>query len=306
MRREYELCWKTSDGARGLRPAFTLIELLVVIAIIALLIALLMPAVQKARESARRAECLSNMKQLALAAHNYHDSHGSFPSGFIFTLSGDEEYMVAFSQPLQIGTVTVDTWLMSATWGWHAFMLPQIDAQNVGVNFKQRKDSQNNMEAVRVPIGIYTCSSAALPPKGGDMPGYTTYRGNMGTTQTNGVLYHNSAIKERDVTDSTSTTLLFGETLFGFWGDGLSCCARARFQRNADDIPVSVIFDEYYTDENDSQIQFFGFGSWHTDLINFAMVDGSAKSISKSIDAKVFAALATRNGSERIADDIGR
>jgi hypothetical protein len=186
---------------------------------------------------------------------------------------------------------------------------------------------------IQVPVDSYVCPSASYPSARLQNLGYTSYRGNLGWWPTidpqtgqpivdpitglppaplnNGMFYQNSHVNFRDATDGTTQTFLFGETLFGgFWGDNYSCCARAR-----DDQPVQPVapaapvphanFDLHWTAPSNAGgsnlVHFFSFGSFHGDVVNFTMLDGSARSIAKNIDTTIFRALCTRNGREAIS-----
>src|SRR4051812_41423889 len=117
---------------------FTLIELLVAIAVIGVLIALLLPAVQSAREAARRGQCTNNLKQIALASHNYADVQGSFP----------------------IGSSSCQGW---STGSFFLEILPQLEqgpAYNV-LNFEVNYAEAQNATIHDTRIGTLVCPSDA-------------------------------------------------------------------------------------------------------------------------------------------------
>jgi prepilin-type N-terminal cleavage/methylation domain-containing protein/prepilin-type processing-associated H-X9-DG protein len=116
------------------RRAFTLIELLVVIAIIAVLIGLLLPAVQSAREAARRAQCVNNLKQFGLAIHNYHDSNNSLPSGKVMNTQVAPCGGTSFGENCQNTT-------------WFVLALPYLEASTMSNAFNFQVGSEGVMTA---------------------------------------------------------------------------------------------------------------------------------------------------------------
>ncbi len=206
------------------RKGFTLIELLVVIAIIAVLIALLLPAVQQAREAARRTQCKNNLKQMGLALHNFHDTYTRFPPGG-----------AADQQPFGTVSPPVNNWGS----GWMVYILPYVDQAPIFSSWQFYGNSgvfnANNMALItskKVP-GYY-CPSSPLPTLcrnvtgvaagnyvgvsgsiNGVIPNFNETRtinlSNAGTVGAGGVLYPNSQIQFRDITDGTSNTMAITE-----------------------------------------------------------------------------------------------
>ncbi|WZO99279.1 DUF1559 domain-containing protein [Isosphaeraceae bacterium EP7] len=182
------------------RHAFTLIELLVVISIIAVLIALLLPAVQSAREAARRAQCVNNLKQLGIAAHSYHDQVGALPGSYLV-------YNVTSFSALSM-------------------MLPQLEQTPMynALNFTLNFADAANSTVLMSDVSAFICPSDLPNPirARGSQTNYMADMGswivwqmasgpNAGMRGPDGTFFGNSSTRFSAIIDGLSNTAMFSE-----------------------------------------------------------------------------------------------
>lgn len=292
---------------------FTLVELLVVIAIIGTLMGLLLPAVQKAREAANRIKCKNNLRQIGLALHNYNDTLGSLPPGYRTRVAKD-------------GTE------LGPGWGWAAFILPQLEQDNLHSSIRFDLDIADaaNANARVQSLAVFRCPSDELvdPFEVFDAAGQpittvaqANYVGMIGTDEVcgcarpNGVLYRNSKVRITDIKDGTSNTLMVGERssnlALATWTGAVTNAIVPPVRPSAlrpEGAAVLVLghtgpASEGHTPNNPIN-HVDDFWSRHTSGVNFLFADGSVRNINNAINPVVWEALGTRAGGEPYSADF--
>ena len=314
------------SAANKRHNAYTLVELLVVIAILGILMALLLPAVQKIRESANRITCANNLRQLALAAHNYHDERGSLPPGVV--------PVSRKGTPLP-GRTTL-----------FVELLPYLEQDNLHKRWDYT-DYRNNLAGGLDATAAHVLKVLVCPSDypsgqvafvdGGDWSwgtGYYatgSYGGNAGTIgfqfldpppSRDGVFYDRSRVRLTDITDGTCTTFLFGErshrdveydrltaafdpsenplASWGAWGSAAWDWTSLGDVTLSAAVPINWLVPPL-TDPGDYNWEWqrlCAFGSGHVHGANFAFADGSVQFLSDSTPLALLQALSTRDGGE--------
>jgi prepilin-type N-terminal cleavage/methylation domain-containing protein/prepilin-type processing-associated H-X9-DG protein len=302
------------------RAAFTLVELLVVIAIIGVLVALLLPAVQAAREAARRSQCTNNLRQLAIAMHNYHDTHLAFPINYMPRAA--------------------------STYSWMQGVLPYIEQAALYIQIVPGAPTTltANATVASTPIKTYRCPSDGLlkngmitnASDGGGTKAATNYKANCGAnwmwtiTNTDNARWPNDGnglqhcdglmcsnaqggqpipvgdlmknlTRMASITDGTANTFAIGEAVpawsaWSWWYNEnaavATCALPLNYRKGIDRL------DQFAS----SWQRNYSFFSLHPAGANFAMCDASVRFVADNIDTPTYRALATVEAGDSIAN----
>lgn len=293
------------------RSGLTLIEVLVVIGVIAALICLSLPAIQSARGASSRVQCLNSLKQIGLALHTYVDQRQAFPPGYT------SRYDAAGS----------DT---GPGWGWAASILPQMEQQAVwnAVRFDKNIESAENSSPRVQYMREYTCpaDSPALTwtTKTYDLEGNplatvcdvasANYVGVFGTTEPgvdgDGVFFRNSQVRREHISDGLSKTVAVGERSFRLgqstWTGSVT--GATLFPQPPSTAPLVLnngtgMVLGHTGDGNGpgAPLSYVNqFSSQHAEGASFLFADGHVTFVPVTIEYRVYRALSTRQGGERM------
>ena len=319
-----------NQKSESVRLAFTLVELLVVIAIIAMLVTLLLPAVQAAREAARQTQCRNNLKQIALACHNYHSAAGTYPGFAGEELPSNVNYVganLSAARDTEPGPNWIVQILPFMEFTPLSDLLGQLSVARPGNLLKQPE----MRAAVRTPIEMLHCptrrEARAYPlvrqwaDRFGETGARTDYAmcggaGEMNTGNNIGVrdegIWHiGRRIATKHVTDGTSKTYLVGEKAMDSeryaTGDDLG------------DLPPIVGWGPRRASSNSivrfgarkpardgagSCLTCHDFGSSHRETWNMALGDGSVRAVSYGVDLQVHRAMGSIQGAEAATESF--
>ena len=263
------------DLMRKKTTAFSLVELLVVIAVLGILLSMVLPAVQSARESARLTACKNNLRQIGIALHNFHDSHGELPMGCLEWRASNRQ-----ANRRQLA--------------WSAFLLPQLEQRNLfrSLDFEQPFDAPANATGAATRLSVYECPTVPLR----DLErGRIDYGGLFGERivsrePDDGLFLYDQIVRFKDVIDGLSNTMAIAEDVGGpdsEWINGRNVFVQAHGIND----PSAWI--------GDNEIR-----SRHPGGAMTLFADSHVAFMQNETDPVVLGSMITRNGGETISTDF--
>ncbi len=291
------------------RSGFTLVELLAVNAAVSLLGTQIFDAILQTREAANRTQCMNHLKIIGLALHNYHDSQGALPPGWV---GGDDSP----KQPNVFGL---------NGWGMQMRLAPYLDEAPLfnEINHTISVTDKQNAAVVSKAFATLRCPSDPFNKKtwmlkdadGKDVAqvGTANYVGSFGTgdfgkcekmkpgetCEGDGLYYHNSFLRMRDIKDGLSNTLGIGERSMGAKLDRMTTWSGV-FPKAKSPFARILGTSDQALDAKEKNVS--SYGSAHKGLVYFINMDGSIRALNTDTDLKVFQALTTRAGGEEISE----